>query len=141
MARVLLEAELLGVVDTGADEPWVAARERTFSTDEMEFDGIVLLHGAPGGVMALGTAGDVRITMGLLGSDRAARSTEQHQDDRPDQRQPQRTHEVPPSIRAGRVRQWLGAVQGGHGVGRVSSPPACVYSPPGVGGVLRTLEK
>ena len=42
----------------------------------------------------------------------------------------------------GRVRQWLGAVQGGHGVGRVSMPPArydslagvhrgrCVSAPP-----------
>ncbi len=32
-----------------------------------------------------------------------------------------------PLTRAGRVRQWLGAVQGGQGACRVSSPPACTW--------------
>ena len=43
---------------------------------------------------------------------RAAQPAEQHQDDRPGQGQPQRPHHSP--LCAGRVRQWLGAVQGGQ---------------------------
>ena len=39
MTRVLFEAELLDLEDTGAAEPWVAARERAFIAEAVEFDG------------------------------------------------------------------------------------------------------
>jgi len=65
-----------------------------------------------------------RLRVGVhLRHDRAAQPAEQHQDDRPDQGQPQGSHDRAPFLVHGSVSPVARRGPGGQGVGRASSPP------------------